>query len=125
MLKYNGDRTKEVLMALNACKSFEAVRIYQTLEFLRDPFSSITHTLRLPQIAEHARVSRCNVYRALDELVGKGLIEVIKLEKRGLYRFRFLMLKAEVVKLDVEEEQSAHTYTPEELAEAKTRIPFG
>ena len=122
MLKYNSDRTREVLMALNTCGR-DTVRMYQTLEFLRDPFSSESHNLSMAKIAEHANVSRRKIYDALDELVEKGLIEVIKLKKRGMYRFNFLMLKAEVVKMP-QPEEPVRQYTEEELVEARKQVPF-
>ena len=88
----NGIRTWEITMILNRCR-INAVRMYQTLEFLRVSHSSKeTYDLRLADVAERACIHRSHIYAARDELVDKGLIKVIELEERGLYRFQFLMM---------------------------------
>ena len=98
MLRYT-HRTREVALLLLGCEA--AVQdVYNMIEFHRPPDSEVSNTMSVKKLAEISKVGRRHIYRVLDELVDRELIEMAKTKNRGFYHFILLKLKpAEVVQL--------------------------
>ena len=98
MLRYT-HRTREVALSLLGCDS--AVQdVYNMIEFHRPPDSEVSNAVSVKKLSEISKVGRRHIYRVLDELVDRELIEMAKTKKRGVYHFILLKLKpAEVVQL--------------------------
>ena len=98
MLRYT-HRTREVALSLLGCES--AVQdVYNMIEFHRPPDSEVSNAMSVGKLSEISNVGRRHIYRVLDELVDRELIEMAKTKRRGVYHFILLKLKpAEVIQL--------------------------
>lgn len=87
-------RTQEATLLLLESSSVNVHKVYSVIELSRNVDSFISNAMTIPTLVEEAKVSRRDIYRVLDELEALGLIEVMKLKRRGLYQFRLLKAKA-------------------------------
>ena len=109
MLLYT-KRTREVALALLECDA-AVQNVYNMIEFHRAPDSEVSNLMSIKQLSELSNVGKRHIYRVLDELVDRELIEIAKTKKRGAYRFVLLGLKpkAEVVELPSAPQQTEST----------------
>ena len=98
MLRYT-HRTREVALVLLECDA-SVQNVYNMIEFHRPPDSEVSNAMSVGKLSEISNVGRRHIYRVLDELVDRELIEMAKTKRRGVYHFILLKLKpAEVIQL--------------------------
>lgn len=118
-------RTREVYQKLKGCPAQREV--YDALDFHRPPTSNISDTMTLSKLSQLSGTARQRVRIVLDQLVEKGLIQIVLTKKK--YVFQCLLLdirEPDVVKLKdtASEPEPQQQYTQEEIAAAAKVIPF-